>query len=161
LTDDLVEAKMYEGGQHPATANKYRDDSYAGKPTYVPDGVTVTSGSATYDVQGNITSDSRKFAPVTAPTDYINWVFNYYTQSIDQSTLYKRTFVKLREVILSYNFLPQTLKGAGIKSASVSIVGRNLLLFTNVPFMDPDGYTGLQLAEPSYRNIGINLSLKF
>jgi hypothetical protein len=47
------------------------------------------------------------------------------------------------------------------KSASVSIVGRNLLLFTKVPFMDPDGYTGLSLAEPSYRNIGINLSVKF
>jgi TonB-linked SusC/RagA family outer membrane protein len=161
LTYDGVEAKMYEGGQHPATANKYRDDSYAGKATYVPNGVVVTSGSATYDVQGNITSDSRKFAPVTAPTDYINWVFNYYTQSIDQSELYKRTFVKLREAILSYNLPPDLLKGLMIKSASVSIVGRNLLIFTKVPFMDPDGYTGTQLAEPSYRNIGINLNLKF
>ncbi len=161
LTYDGVEAKMYEGGQHPATANSYRDDSYAGKATYVPNGVMVTSGSATYDVQGNITSDTRKFAPVTAPTDYINWVFNYYTQSIDQSVLYKRTFVKLREVILTYTFPQTMLKSAMIKSASVSFVGRNLLLFTKVPFMDPDGYAGTNLAEPSYRNIGINLNLKF
>ena len=161
LTYDGVEAKMYEGGQHKATDNKYRDDSYAGKATYVPDGVVVTSGSATYDVQGNITSDTRKFAPVTAPTDYINWVFNYYTQSIDQSVLYSRTFVKLREAILTYHLPPDLLSGIKIKSASVSIVGRNLLLFTKVPFMDPDGYTGTTIAEPSYRNIGINLSLKF
>jgi hypothetical protein len=161
LTNDVVEAKMYEGGQHKNTANSYRDDSYAGKATYVPDGVKVVSGSATYDVQGNITSDTRKFVPVTDPTDYINWVFNYYTQGIDQSVLYKRTFVKLREAVLTYHLPPDMLKGLKIKSASVSIVGRNLLLFTNVPFMDPDGYTGLTLAEPSYRNIGINLNLKF
>jgi hypothetical protein len=161
LTSDIVEAKMYEGGQHKNTANSYRDDSYAGKATYVPDGVKVVSGSVTYDVQGNITSDTRKFVPVKKPTDYINWVFNYYTQSIDQSVLYKRTFVKLREAVLTYHFPSDMLKSALIKSASVSIVGRNLLLFTDVPFMDPDGYTGITLAEPSYRNIGINLNLKF
>jgi len=47
------------------------------------------------------------------------------------------------------------------KSANLSVVGRNVLLFTKVPYMDPDGYTGLTLAEPSYRNIGVNLNLKF
>ncbi len=164
LTWDGVEAKMYEGGNHPATANKYRDASYAasGSSTaYVPKGVTVASGSVTYDVQGNITSDTRKFTPVTAGTDYINWVFNYYTNGVDQAELYKRTFVKLREAILSYNLPASMLKGKMVKSASLSIVGRNLLIFTKVPFMDPDGYTGSTLAEPSYRNIGVNLNLNF
>jgi hypothetical protein len=158
---DGVESKMYEGGQHPATANKYRDDSYAGKPTYVPNGVLVISGSATYDVQGHITSDSRKFAPVTAGTDYVSWVTNYYTSGIDQSELYKRTFVKLREAIITYAFPEPFLHKKGIQGASLSLVGRNLLIFTKVPFMDPDNYTGYQLAEPSYRNIGINLNVHF
>ncbi len=161
LLFDGVEAKMYEAGQHPATANKFRDDSYAGNATYIPNGVVVTSGSVTYDVQGKITSDTRKFAPVTKPTDYVTWVTNYYTTGIDQAELYKRTFVKLREVILSYNFLPEFLQHRGIKSVNISLVGRNLLEFTKVPFMDPDGYTGTTLAEPSYRNIGVNLNLKF
>ncbi|MBI1782198.1 MAG: SusC/RagA family TonB-linked outer membrane protein [Sphingobacteriales bacterium] len=32
-----LEQKLYEGGMHPATANSYRDDSYAGKATYTGD----------------------------------------------------------------------------------------------------------------------------
>ncbi len=156
-----VEAKLYEGGQHTATANKYRDDSYAGKSTYVGDGVVVTSGAVTYDFQGKITSDTRKFAPNTTPVKYIDWVFNTYVNGIDDAVLYKRTFVKLREVVLSYNLSSKLLSKTFIKSASASIVGRNLFLFTKVPFMDPDGYSGTTLAEPTYRNIGINLNLKF
>jgi len=33
-------------------------------------------------------------------------------------------------------------------------------LFTDVPFVDPDGSNG-GLAEPAYRNIGFNINLKF
>ena len=156
-----VESKMFEGGMHKKTANSFRDDAYAGKDTYVGDGVVVTSGDVTYDVQGNITSDTRKFAPNTKAVNYIDWVFTTYTNGVDDAVLYDKTFVKLREAMLSYNISPAILKKTPFKSASFSIVGRNLLIFTKVPFMDPDGYSGTSLAEPSYRNIGINLNLKF
>lgn len=158
---DGVEAKLYEGGMSPNTANQYRDDAYAGKATYVGNGVVVTSGTVTYDFQGKIVSDTRKFAPNTQGVNYIDWVFNTYVNGIDEAVLHKRTFVKLREAILSYTLPKAMLEKSFIKSASVSVVGRNLLLFTNVPGMDPDGYAGLSLAEPSYRNVGINLNLKF
>jgi len=64
-------------------------------------------------------------------------------------------------VIIGYSFSPKLLGKTPFKSATLSVVGRNLLLFTDVPFMDPDGYTDYDLAEPSYRNIGININLKF
>jgi hypothetical protein len=67
----------------------------------------------------------------------------------------------LREVIISYNVSPTMLAKTPFKAASISVTGRNLLLFSKVPFMDPDSYDGYQLAEPSYRNIGINVNLKF
>ncbi len=156
-----VESKMYEGGMHKKTATSYRDDSYGGKATYLSNGVVVTSGSVTYDVQGNVVSDTRVFAPNTKKVDFIDWVFVNYAPGTDESLLYDRTFVKLREATLSYSLGANLLKKTPFKAASVSVVGRNLLMWTEVPFMDPDGYSGLSLAEPSYRNIGFNLNLKF
>ena len=156
-----VESKMYEGGTHKKTANSYRDDSYAGNETYLSNGVIVTGGSVTYDIQGKILTDTRTFAPNTKKVDFIDWVFANYAPGTDESLLYDKTFVKLREATLSYSFASNLLEKTPFKSASVSLVGRNLLMWTNVPFMDPDGYSGLNLAEPSYRNIGFNLDIKF
>jgi TonB-linked SusC/RagA family outer membrane protein len=156
-----LEQKLYEGGTHPGTANSYRDDAYLGNKTYVGQGVVTTSGSVQYDVQGNIISDSRKFAQNTNAVNYIDWIFATYVNGVPGADMYKRSFVKLREVILTYNTTPQLLKKTPFAAASISLTGRNLLLFTDVPFMDPDGYEGTTLAEPTYRNIGINLNLKF
>ena len=156
-----VESKMYEGGMHKNTANSYRDDSYAGKATYLSNGVVVTGGSVTYDVQGKILTDTRTFAPNTKKVDFVDWVFANYAPGTDEALLYDKTFVKLREATISYSLGANLLKKTPFKTASVSVVGRNLLMWTKVPFMDPDGYSGLNLAEPSYRNIGFNLNLKF
>jgi hypothetical protein len=156
-----LEQKLYEGGMHPGTANAYRDDAYAGKKTFTGTGVVVTSGSVQYDVQGNIISDSRKFAPNTTAVNYIDYIFATYVNGIPGANMNKRSFVKLREVVLSYNVNPGVLQKTPFTSASISLTGRNLLLFTDVPFMDPDGYSGSSLAEPTYRNIGVNINLKF
>ncbi|HUR11066.1 MAG TPA: hypothetical protein VM012_06840, partial [Flavitalea sp.] len=156
-----VEQKLYEGGMHPGTANKYRDDSYADNATYVGDGVVVTSGSVDYDVQGNIVSDTRKFATNTQAVKYIDWVFATYVNGVPGANMYKRTFVKLREVTLTYAVDTKLISRTPFKGASISLTGRNLLLWTKVPFMDPDSYDGGGLPEPSYRNIGVNLNLKF
>ena len=156
-----LEQKLYEGGMHPGTANTYRDDAYAGNKTFIGPGVVVTGGSVQYDVQGNIISDSRKFAANTTAVNYIDWVFATYVNGVPGADMYKRSFVKLREVVLSYNATPTLLKKTPFTGASISLTARNLLLFTDVPFMDPDGYSGLSLAEPTYRNIGININLKF
>jgi len=156
-----LEQKLYEGGMNPATANSYRDDAYLGNKTYVGKGVVATSGSVQYDIQGKIVSDDRKFAPNTTAVNYIDWVFATYVNGIPGADIYKRSFVKLREVVISYNTNPGLLKKTPFSSASISVTGRNLWLSTKVPFMDPDGYSGLTLAEPTYRNIGVNINLKF
>jgi len=161
LIYDGVEQKLYEGGMHPATDNKYRDDSYAGNATYVGKGVVVTGGDVVYDIQGNIVSDTRKFAPNTQAVKYIDWVFSTYVNGVPDADLYKRTFVKLREVTLTYNARSKLIGKTPFKAASISVTGRNLILWSKVPFMDPDGYDGGGLPEPSYRNIGVNLNLKF
>lgn len=156
-----LEAKMYEGGMHPNTANNYRDDAYAGKKTYNGGGVTQTGGTVSYDAQGNITSDTRTFEQNTTNANYVDYVFAKYANGIQESTLYDRTFVKLREVTLSYNMPARLLTRTPFKNASLSLVGRNLILWSKVPYMDPEGYTDLAMAEPTTRNIGFNLNLKF
>jgi TonB-linked SusC/RagA family outer membrane protein len=156
-----LEQKLFEGGMHPETANAYRDQAYAGEKTFVGQGVVVTSGDVQYDVQGNIVSDTRKFAPNTTAVNYIDWIFATYVNGIPGANMYKRSFVKLREVVFSYNVNSNILQKTPFTGASISLTGRNLLLFTDVPFMDPDGYSGLSLAEPTYRNIGVNINLKF
>lgn len=157
-----VEEKLYEAGNHISTANSYRDDAYLGNATYTGNGVVVTGGDVTYDFQGNITSDTRKFGANTDKVNYLDWVGETYNNGITEALLYKRTFIKLREVQLGYTFAPKILKKTPFKSANLSVVGRNLLLFTKVPYMDPDAATvGTNISEPSYRNIGINLNLKF
>lgn len=156
-----VEQKLYEGGMHTGTANSYRDDSYAGNATYVGDGVVVTEGSVEYDVQGNIVSDSRKFAPNTQAVKYIDWVFATYVNGVPDANMYKRTFVKLREITFTWNASKKLIEKTPFKGASISLTGRNLALWSDAPYMDPDGYEGTTLADPSYRNIGVNLNLKF
>jgi TonB-linked SusC/RagA family outer membrane protein len=156
-----VEAKLYEGGTHPETANHYRDESYAGEATWLLDGVVVTDGAAEWDVQGKIISDTRQFAPNEAKVKYIDYLFDTYVNGIDEAVLYDRTFVKLREVTLTWQAPARWVEKTPFKSLNFSIVGRNLLLFTKVPFMDPDGYTGLDLSEPTYRNLGINFGCGF
>jgi len=156
-----IEAKLWEGGMHKSSSNSFRDDAYNGVASYVGDGVVATSGNVQYDAFGNLISDTRKFSANDVKVNYIDWIFTTYTGGIGDAVLYDRTFVKLREIILGYSFSPRVLQNTPIKSATISLVGRNLLLFTDVPFMDPDGYTDYDLAEPSYRNIGININLKF
>lgn len=157
-----LEQKLFEGGMHPETANKFRDDAYAGEKTYVGKGVVVTNGSVEYDVQGNIINDTRKFAPNTTSVNYIDWVNATYVSGVPGANMNKRTFAKLREVVLSYQLPVSKLKSSVFKEATVSLIGRNLLLFTKAPFVDPDGFSGDGgLSEPTYRNIGLNLNLKF
>jgi hypothetical protein len=84
--------------------------------------------------------------------------------------IYDGSYVKLREVGLTYN-LPQSLidKVGPIRGASVSAIGRNLwIIHKNLPHADPEqgivagnvqGYQGA--AYPATRNFTFNLKLEF
>jgi len=91
-------------------------------------------------------------------------------RNIAEGVMFDASFVKLREFQIGYNFPPQVLKKSPFKSATLSIVGRNLALWSNVPHVDPEvmsftGGTALpgieHMSIPSSRSFGVNLSLKF
>lgn len=128
--------KMWWGGTHPGTVNQYRDDANEGIASYVADGVTIVEGGVEYDAEGGIISDTRVYAPNTTPVNYISWNIN--TSNAYLNHYYDATFIKLREVTLTYNLPKSLLSKTFLNRASISAVGRNLLLWSDVPEVDPD-----------------------
>jgi len=150
--------KMWWGGSHPGTVNQYREDANNGLSTYVAEGVVVVEGSVQYDADGNIIEDTRVYAPNTTPVNYIDW--NRNTSNAYLNHFYKGTFLKLREVTLTYSVPEKWLSRTFMNAASLSLVGRNLFLWSELPNVDPDpGFDALQ--TPSTRNIGFNLNFNF
>lgn len=92
-----------------------------------------------------------------------------YSQNPNAAFIYDASFVKLREIVLSYN-LPRTfLDGTFIRGASLSFVGSNLwILHKNLPHADPEAsqsagnIQGWQSGVmPTTRNYGFSLNLQF
>jgi len=83
--------------------------------------------------------------------------------------VYDASYIKLREVVFSYN-LPSSLwgKAAFIKGMELSVIGRNLwLIHKNLPYADPEenlssgNSQGYQSgAYPTTRSLGVNLKVK-
>jgi len=58
---------------------------------------------------------------------------------IAEEFVYDASFIKLRQVQLSYRLPQSILRRSPIKMATVSVVGRNLwLIHSNVPNVDPE-----------------------
>lgn len=153
-------SKMWWGGTHPGSVNQYRDDANAGEATYVGEGVVIVDGAVEYDSDGDIISDTRTFAPNTHAVDYISWVKDFYDGYPAEPGIFDETFMKLREVTFTYALPASLLDHIFLQQASISFVGRNLLLWSNVPNVDPDqGADDLQ--TPSARSLGFNINLTF
>ncbi|MEH6682602.1 MAG: SusC/RagA family TonB-linked outer membrane protein [Sediminicola sp.] len=152
--------KMWWGGTDPGTVNQFRDDANNGLSTFIDNGVKVISGSVEYDVNGNITSDTRQYAPNDVPVNYIGYMQTTSNNQNKNYHYYKETFIKLREVVLTYNLSDKLMEKTPFTDLSISLIGRNLWLSSDVPNIDPDsGQDNLQ--TPSTRSIGFNINAKF
>lgn len=152
--------KMWWGGTHPGTVNQFREDANNNQSTYIGKGVIVISGTATYDANGDIISDTRTFAPNTLAVNYIDYMTNTSNGANNNYNYFSQSFLKLREVTLTYQVKAKWLEKSFIRGADFSVVGRNLLLISKMPNVDPDsGVDNLQ--TPSTRSIGFNVNLKF
>lgn len=154
---------MWNSGAHPESVNQYREAAANGIKSYVGEGVIVVSGEVVRDEKGNITSDTREFAPNQTKVNYITYMksFNPYIGSPTAQNLFDETFVKLREVSLTYNLPNKWISKLGMAQANVGVVGRNLWLWTKeIDHVDPDSGSD-NLSSASYRNIGFDIKLTF
>lgn len=164
--------KLWWGGKHPNSV-LYRDEEYAtGKPVYVPNAVRVVSGEATYDVHGNIVSDTRQYEKYTDAVDWQSWCQNYpyravVTDKMDKfwANVFSRTYLKVKQISLTYDFHSQLPKRGIVKGLTTTLFCNNAFLFAKVPYVDPDvsGDTGSDngAADPTARYMGFGLNVKF
>jgi hypothetical protein len=87
-----------------------------------------------------------------------------------EGSIFDASFVKLRELRIGYNFPNAWFANAGLpfRNVNLTLVGRNLLLFTEVPHIDPEtsafsGGTAIPGMEamqiPTARSFGFNIGL--
>lgn len=111
---------------------------------------------------------------MTGVADANKKTFDYYQSFYDVNSnneywVEDAGFVKLREVALSYDVGAEQLQplfGDAVKSARISIFGRNLYTWTKYSGYDPEvgsirnPYDGTG-AYPNFRNISASITLKF
>ncbi len=142
-------------------------------PKYIGQGVTIISGTPIYS-GGQITNfKDLTFGPNTTASTVQNFVSSGIAR-MDEPWITDRSFVKLREVTIGFT-LPEKMLGSKklIKSASFSLVGRNLLLFAKRKDQDNDQFaagfsdanrslnTGGDLQSATTRRFGFNVNLSF
>ena len=168
---DIYSLDMYYGlssGLYPETVikndlgNPVRDpltnDATSGG--YIIEGVNVVR-----DANGNITSSTPNTKRVNATT-YMGFG---YTVEPHKAFIYDASYVKLREVTLSYSLPASMLKNSFIKGAAVGFTGSNLwILHKNLPYADPEsglaagniqGYSIGSL--PGTRDFSFNVKINF
>jgi hypothetical protein len=166
---DYVEQKTYQGGRNINTVlgdmGIARINDTKGIKSYIGEGLVVSNGQAiVYDTDGNVTNyDKLQFAPNTTATYLQDYISRYY--GTNSSYAISRTFVKLREVVLTYNLPQRFLKGTFMQQANISFVGRNLLYFAQRSDIDIEQYAGTNgssgLQTPTTRRFGFNLNITF
>ncbi|WP_198661726.1 hypothetical protein [Lewinella sp. IMCC34183] len=75
----------------------------------------------------------------------MGYFYTYYGNGFNcdniEAATYDATWFKLREVTLGYDLPATFTERMGLHRARLSLVGRNLLLFTDVPTIDPETYS--------------------
>jgi len=93
----------------------------------------------------------------------------YYDRNHEENNTYDASYLKLREVQISYQLPNKVLKNK-VESIEISIVGRNLYAFSKIPHFDPEqfGFQGQKLVSgvedmsyPTTRSIGMKLGVTF
>ncbi|QEC67125.1 SusC/RagA family TonB-linked outer membrane protein [Panacibacter ginsenosidivorans] len=179
VTTDYMHNKTMRGGRNIETVQgafgeaRLSDDGHAGDASYpgiyVGDGVAVSNGVAiNYNSEtGEILNyKDLQFAPNTQVTLVQDYISKYY--NVSEANLMSKSYAKLREVTITYNFPQQWIQRSFINKLSVSLIGRNLLYFyADKRFKDVDldqynystGGTGLQ--SPTTRRYGLNINVVF
>lgn len=128
-----------------------------------PNGETVYHDGVVFD---GVTADGKQNEAILPAQRYYKSV---YSSSLNESSVYSASFIKLREVRLGYT-LPQELTHKwGLQAVNLTVTARNLFYIDKkVPNIDPEtafntgngqGLETLQI--PTTRSLGLNLRVSF
>lgn len=155
--------RMKRAGTSSDLDLKLMEDAANGISNYVGEGVVVTSGDVTYDFEGNIVTDTRKFAPNTQAVSYQDWAKSYYNLSASTAETYiDATYIKFRDIAFGYNIPSSVLQKTFFTGATVTLIGNNVLLLTKRESIGDDpSWKNDNLKSPTPVSIGLNINLKF
>jgi hypothetical protein len=129
-------------------------------------GLAREEGTIGQGVKNIGTAESPNYVPndVVAPTKQFMGYYN--GRAYHEAAVFDGSYVKIRELTLSYSLPASLFSETFLKSVSVALTGRNLaILFKNTAHVDPEmssadlGYNYGQL--PSVRSLGFNVNVKF
>lgn len=121
--------------------------------------------------EGVVKNSDGTYSPnTTRITEEAWYYYNAFRRDNVEANTFDASYVKLREVSISYNFSKKITQVAQLQNMSISLVGNNLALWTKVPDIDPDtqainggtllpGFEVLQL--PSSKSYGVKLNVSF
>ncbi len=145
-----------------STSGNLETTAYRPEEGIRPNGVVLTG----FDNNGE--PQTRPFE--TGETmNAVRYYKSFYDRDNEDNAKYDATFLKLRQVSIGYTF-PKTVFNSWFDEFRVSLIGRNLLLFTENPHFDPEVLAvqgqnfvpGVEdMALPSARSFGINVNAKF
>ncbi len=166
LSFSRLDALLWNSGAHKGTDTQWRyDEVVNGLTNFVGEGVKIVSGTVEYDTYGQIISDTRVFAPNDVQVSYESYMrSHYYTGawSWNRQDILDETFIKLRELSITYLVPESVSKKLKMKDLAISLVGQNLFFWgKEYKISDPDyGYTW-DLVSPSLRYMGLNIKTNF
>ncbi|MCB2219813.1 MAG: SusC/RagA family TonB-linked outer membrane protein [Bacteroidetes bacterium] len=128
-------------------------EGVTGDVTYNDDGTYTVTNTATNDIR-------------VAGDDYR--VFGW-SKNPNAAFIYDATYIKLREVVLTYSLPKTTLENTFINGISFSLVGSNLWIISkDLPHADPEASQGAGNVQgwqsgvmPTTRNVGFTVNLQF
>ncbi len=105
------------------------------------------------------------FVPNTTPVNQQSyWARNFFHP---RNNLEEATYIKLRELTLSYGLPTSWTNRWGVDAVDLSVVGRNLWLWTKADHLDPEtsmegtNVQGFEYGQmPSARSIGFNVTVR-
>ena len=128
---------------------------------FVPEGVIKTTGP---NGEETYIPNEQAISPARYWQGYL-----IDGQGVATPFIYDASYVKVRDIAISYRIKPAFSKSIGLNDITIGLVARNpLIINKNVPNIDPDSNTyngngqGLELGSlPVRRSFGVNLNVKF
>lgn len=147
-----------------STSQKIRLDSHnASAPANALDGRVRHDGI----IAEGVKADGSKNDILVAAADYYD---NRYNRAGSEDNLYDNTYIKLREMKLSYRVPNRIVTKIGLQNLNVSFVGSNLFfIYKNVPNVNPEATLGTggtnpyveYTSYPSARSFGFAINTSF
>lgn len=115
------------------------------------------------------TTENPIYQPNTTAIPAETYYRMYYDRNHEENNTYDASYLKIREIALTYEF-PNTLFKGVFEQINVSIIARNVYAFSKIPHFDPEQFgfqqqrlvSGVEdMSYPTTRSIGLKLGLGF